>query len=621
MSLAGHSSSVECVCLDWPEELVVAGSSSGSLKLWDLEHAKVIRTLAGHKSSATCVQFHPFGEFFASGSSDATVKLWDVRRKGCIQTYNGHRDTVGGLEITPDGRWIASTSRDNTVKIWDMTAGKLLHTISDQTDCVTSLAFSPSEFILAAASLDRRIRIYDLQSFDCLRVSAPLNDRPGRISFDSEGQALLAATESSLEVWKWDSPAVPIAAVDMKLLPDINSIISCSVEQNFVKIWALELSQKSGNSNRGSPAMRRAVPESSRDIPVESLTQRMASLPKLHDSQSDVTSQATPHQEQQHWDPQQQMQQHESSRQQQTSQPQPQWQGHHRLPSAGSSTPPNGAAAHDRTLAQLSDAQVPFAAARNSTQSPSAMHALAGDMPQAQPSPQAYQQQPPQQPSRPESRVSYIPACDGNRVLNLDLSRFIKQVPARASQPMPLAGIANAAMHATDSDIADSLLFRHTSLQTILASRLANLRLVREVWSESNPKAALDVVLGLRDNGVLVDFLRILNLKPRLLTLEMAASLLPSLCELLFEMYEDYIHIACTTAQILHMNFMPVVSETLAAANMPTHMIDLQFEDRHKRSVACLNGFQQFGSILSEMRRYSGSLGGVIRETLSELQI
>lgn len=39
-SLTGHTSPVESVRLNTPEELVVAGSQSGSIRVWDLEAAK-----------------------------------------------------------------------------------------------------------------------------------------------------------------------------------------------------------------------------------------------------------------------------------------------------------------------------------------------------------------------------------------------------------------------------------------------------------------------------------------------------------------------------------------------------------------------------------------------------
>jgi katanin p80 WD40 repeat-containing subunit B1 len=40
LNLTGHSSPIESVAIDWNEELLVAGSSSGAIKLWDLQHAK-----------------------------------------------------------------------------------------------------------------------------------------------------------------------------------------------------------------------------------------------------------------------------------------------------------------------------------------------------------------------------------------------------------------------------------------------------------------------------------------------------------------------------------------------------------------------------------------------------
>jgi katanin p80 WD40 repeat-containing subunit B1 len=75
----------------------VAGSASGTIKLWDLDQAKTIRTLVGHRSDCLAVDFHPFGAFFASGSLDTNVKIWDIRRKACIQTYKDHTQAVNVL--------------------------------------------------------------------------------------------------------------------------------------------------------------------------------------------------------------------------------------------------------------------------------------------------------------------------------------------------------------------------------------------------------------------------------------------------------------------------------------------------------------------------------------------
>ena len=66
-SLSGHTTPIECVRFGHTEELVCAGSTSGALKIWDLEAARLVRTLTGHKAGIRCIDFHPYGDFLSSG--------------------------------------------------------------------------------------------------------------------------------------------------------------------------------------------------------------------------------------------------------------------------------------------------------------------------------------------------------------------------------------------------------------------------------------------------------------------------------------------------------------------------------------------------------------------------
>lgn len=97
--------------------MIGAGAASGTIKIWDIEEAKVVRTFTGHRSNCVSLDFHPFGEFFASGSSDTNMKIWDMRKKRCIHTYQGHTRRIDVLRFTPDGRWIVSGGADNSVKV------------------------------------------------------------------------------------------------------------------------------------------------------------------------------------------------------------------------------------------------------------------------------------------------------------------------------------------------------------------------------------------------------------------------------------------------------------------------------------------------------------------------
>ena len=74
-SLSGHTTPIACVQFGHTEELVCAGSQTGALKIWDLEAAKIVRTLTGHKASIQCMDFHPYGDFLTSGSLDTSIKV------------------------------------------------------------------------------------------------------------------------------------------------------------------------------------------------------------------------------------------------------------------------------------------------------------------------------------------------------------------------------------------------------------------------------------------------------------------------------------------------------------------------------------------------------------------
>lgn len=66
---------MECVRFDPMEEVVVAGSSAGALKIWDLEAVKIIKTFTGHKAGVRSVDFHPYGNNLVSGSLDTSIKV------------------------------------------------------------------------------------------------------------------------------------------------------------------------------------------------------------------------------------------------------------------------------------------------------------------------------------------------------------------------------------------------------------------------------------------------------------------------------------------------------------------------------------------------------------------
>lgn len=85
--MSGHATEVTSVQFGNTDEIVCAGSFGGTIKVWDLNAAKVVKTMTTQKGSVLCTDFHPFGDLFVSGQSDwlvCIVKAINYHNKWCF---------------------------------------------------------------------------------------------------------------------------------------------------------------------------------------------------------------------------------------------------------------------------------------------------------------------------------------------------------------------------------------------------------------------------------------------------------------------------------------------------------------------------------------------------------
>jgi WD40 repeat protein len=226
-TLQGHSSWVWSVAFHPQGQRLASGSYDRTVKLWDVEAGKCVHTLEEHTAPVVSVAFSPSGEELASSSFDATIKLWNVSTGHCLKTFQGHSNSVWQVNFSPDGEYLVSCSFDQTIKLWDIQTGECLQTFEGHTGAVVTVIYSPEGQHLISGGFDQTIRCWEIATGQCIQV---LKGHTGLVlTLVCQSAAPLLAPASQIEASfpsKISSQAMP-------------TIFSGSLDET-IKRWSLE---------------------------------------------------------------------------------------------------------------------------------------------------------------------------------------------------------------------------------------------------------------------------------------------------------------------------------------------------------------------------------------------
>jgi WD40 repeat protein len=148
----------------------MSGSRQKTLRVWDLETGRCLRTLKGHKDWVWSVAFTPDGRRTVSRTGDKALRVWDLETGQCLRSLEGHTDVVSSVALTPDGRRAVFGSGDKTLRVRDLETGRCLRTLEGHTDRILSVALTPDGRRAVSASGDKTLRVWDLESGQWLTV-------------------------------------------------------------------------------------------------------------------------------------------------------------------------------------------------------------------------------------------------------------------------------------------------------------------------------------------------------------------------------------------------------------------------------------------------------------------
>jgi WD40 repeat protein len=94
------------------------GSSTGLIRLWDLNSGDEYDPLDGHIGPVLDLDFSPDGSKLVSGGADGKLILWDINDRVGLRALRDKVNAVLGTAWSPDGRWIAAALDDGTVRVY-----------------------------------------------------------------------------------------------------------------------------------------------------------------------------------------------------------------------------------------------------------------------------------------------------------------------------------------------------------------------------------------------------------------------------------------------------------------------------------------------------------------------
>jgi U3 small nucleolar RNA-associated protein 12 len=217
VEIAGHRADIRALALS-SDDRMLASASNGALKIWNIRTKGCIRTFeCGY---ALCCAFLPGDKIVVIGTKSGELEMFDVASAAMIDTVKAHEGALWTLQVHPDGKSLVSGSADKSAKFWnfeivqDEIPGtkrttprlKLAHTRTLKvSDDILSIRFSPDSRLLAIALLDNTVKLFFVDSL--------------KLFLNLYGHKL------------------PVLNMDISY--DSKMIITCSADKN-IRLWGLD---------------------------------------------------------------------------------------------------------------------------------------------------------------------------------------------------------------------------------------------------------------------------------------------------------------------------------------------------------------------------------------------
>ncbi|CAO3654941.1 unnamed protein product [Mucor fragilis] len=149
---------------------LAVGSADHHISCYDLRFPnQPMSQYIGHKKAVSYVQWLSDRDII-SASTDSTLKLWDRESRKCLRSFEGHQNEKNFVGLSTDGDWISCGSECNTVFTYHKNATKPIATYTfpsndgeDENVFVSSVCWKKDTRKLVAANSKGMIKVLSLK--------------------------------------------------------------------------------------------------------------------------------------------------------------------------------------------------------------------------------------------------------------------------------------------------------------------------------------------------------------------------------------------------------------------------------------------------------------------------
>ncbi|MDM9380810.1 WD40 repeat domain-containing protein [Chlorogloeopsis sp. ULAP01] len=182
-------------------QLLVGGSKSGSLIIWDMLSYKRV-TLADNLSEVKTIAFTPGGEILISGEKDGIINIWLPKNRLKCPPLVTDLTPINSVTFSSDGMLLA-VGCDESLEIWDFKNQNHIHSAKNYSE-INSVAFSPDSRVIATGNKDGKISIWGLKKERYILTISEHEAEVRTVVFNPQKNILASCSQDkTIKLWQY----------------------------------------------------------------------------------------------------------------------------------------------------------------------------------------------------------------------------------------------------------------------------------------------------------------------------------------------------------------------------------------------------------------------------------